>query len=58
MLAVLTTGKKDATPTTQAARPHDLQQRKDMKTAVGMMLFRTGPALGCFFLNAYPRSPH
>mgnify|MGYP000125450000 FL=1 len=47
MLAVLTTGKKDATPTTQAARPHDLQRRKDMKTISGhdALQNRTSPRM-------------
>ena len=47
MLAVLTTGKKDATPTTQAARPHDLQRRKDMKTSSGhdALQNRTSPRI-------------
>ncbi|CPS02219.1 Uncharacterised protein [Mycobacteroides abscessus subsp. massiliense] len=47
MLAVLTTGKKDATPTTQAARPHDLQRRKDMKTSSGhdALQNRTSPRM-------------
>ena len=47
MLAVLTTGKKDATPTTQAARPHDLQRRKDMKTSSGHYALqnRTSPRM-------------
>lgn len=47
MLAVLTTGKKDATPTTQAARSHDLQRRKDMKTSSGhdALQNRTSPRM-------------
>lgn len=47
MLAVLTTGKKGPTPTTQAARPHDLQRRKDMKTSSGhdALQNRTSPRM-------------
>jgi len=47
MLAVLTTGKKGPTPTTQGARPHDLQQRKDMETSSGhdALQNRTSPRI-------------
>lgn len=59
MLAVLRTGKEEATRGSLSGMAAcNLQRRKDMNEQWSMVLFRTGRALECFFLNAYPGSPH